>query len=408
MHIKRFEGRTVDEALARVRAEFGPDALILSTQHKRRDEGVFGWLGRASVEVTAAVDREHRKPEADAARAVAPAARTGAAAGGAHDSWRALSVTRALVDPLEREVRDLRRSVDRMSRLAASEDELRRGIADVRRVLEARGTGGARAGAARTPTERIAADLESRGLDAVHALRIAADVELERREGESDLRCARRLLLRELDAKLVPARPAARGAAALFVGPPGSGKTTSLAKLAGQEIETETPSVVLSLDAWREGGDAALRRLAREHELAFESVLSPADLARRVADLGERRALVDTPGRGRGDAGAMPELVACREALGKRAWVVLVVSATTKAADLRAQVARFAELRPRALVVTGIDETDDLANVLNVVLDDATPPLAWVGTGQRVPEDLEIPTPEWLMGALATRARARS
>lgn len=400
MHIKRFQGRTVDEALARVRAEFGPDALILSTQHKRSDEGVFGWFGRAAVEVTAAIDRELRKSgDADPR----PASESSAPAPARHDSWRALSVTRALVDPLEREVRDLRRSIERMSRLAASEDELRRGIADVRRVLEGPHDAFARAGGAEAaPTDRLARALEHRGLDAVHALRIAGDVDLERREGESELRCARRLLLRELDVKLVPVRPSARGAVALFVGAPGSGKTTCVAKLAGQEIETDVPSVLLSLDSWRATRDHALRTLAAEHDLTFASVLSPAELAQRAADLGERRALVDTAGRGRKDAGAIPELLACKEALGRRAFVVLVAQATTKASDLRAQVARFSELAPDALVLTHLDETDDLANVLNVVLDPQTPPLAWISTGQRVPEDLEIPRPEWLASALTS------
>ena len=84
-------------------------------------------------------------------------------------------------------------------------------------------------------------------------------------------------------------------------------------------------------------------------------------------------------------------------------WVVLVLSALTKTADLRAQVARFRELDPKALVVTHVDETDDLTNVLNLVLDDASPPLAWIGTGQRVPEDLEIPTPARLLDALLQR-----
>ncbi len=41
--------------------------------------------------------------------------------------------------------------------------------------------------------------------------------------------------------------------------------------------------------------------------------------------------------------------------------------------------------------MTKLDESDHLADVANVLLDENTPPLLWFGTGQRVPEDLSLP-----------------
>ena len=45
MLIKRFEAGTMADALAQVKQELGPDAIVLGTRTRRRDRGVFGLLG---------------------------------------------------------------------------------------------------------------------------------------------------------------------------------------------------------------------------------------------------------------------------------------------------------------------------------------------------------------------------
>ena len=101
--------------------------------------------------------------------------------------------------------------------------------------------------------------------------------------------------------------------------------------------------------------------------------------------------LVDTPGRGGEDPAALTELSLQRAALGEDAQVQLVVSATTKECDLRRQLSRYRNLEPNALVVTHVDDSIDLGNVVNILLEDTTPPLAWIGSGQRVPDDFDVP-----------------
>ena len=61
MHLKRFRGETVRDALAGARAELGPDALVLSTQLVPAG-GWRGLLGAREVEVTAATEREVSEP----------------------------------------------------------------------------------------------------------------------------------------------------------------------------------------------------------------------------------------------------------------------------------------------------------------------------------------------------------
>ena len=72
MHIKRFAAPTLLEAIRQVKAEFGPEALILSQRTVRGQSGLFGLLGRSSVEVTAAIDRDVRRRSAGRAERVGP------------------------------------------------------------------------------------------------------------------------------------------------------------------------------------------------------------------------------------------------------------------------------------------------------------------------------------------------
>ena len=54
MQVKIFEAPDMTTGLKRIREEFGPDALILSTRTRR--EGPLGLLGKPVVEITAAID----------------------------------------------------------------------------------------------------------------------------------------------------------------------------------------------------------------------------------------------------------------------------------------------------------------------------------------------------------------
>jgi flagellar biosynthesis GTPase FlhF len=76
-----------------------------------------------------------------------------------------------------------------------------------------------------------------------------------------------------------------------------------------------------------------------------------------------------------------------------------VVSATTQEEGLRDELRRFEPLAPDTLIATHTDDSERLAPLGNLLLDERTPPLAWLGVGRRVPDDLALPEP----GALAER-----
>ncbi|RIL04896.1 MAG: hypothetical protein DCC71_12310 [Proteobacteria bacterium] len=391
MHIKRYEAATLEEAIARVKQELGPDALVLSTRRVRRDGGVFGWFGRPIVELVAGVDREHLRP---AAAPPAPAARPAPEREmrEPHPSWRDLGITQALLEPLEAELRALRRAVDGMQAPDAPRAgaALRAEIAELRREIE-------RLAPKASPRKDPLVDrMLAAGFDVPHARSLVAEARV-RAESNGDARAALQgVLARRLDARLAPPREDRAAPVTLVVGACGAGKTTTVAKLAGR---ADAELGIVTTDVHRLGGVEPLRALATQQGIGFATAASTDEVIERIRKLRARRILVDTAGIGRDEPGAVAELARLRERLGARARVELVVSATTKADDLRAELRRFAPLGPDALVATRVDDAESLVSVGNLLLDDGAPPLEWLGVGRRVPDDLAIPEP----GALASR-----
>ena len=397
MHVRRFEAASLAEALGQVREAFGPDALVLSTREVRRDGGWLGLFGRPVVEVTAAIDRDVRREAAAAAAAAArggppvpgPEGRDGRAPGrvGPDPSWSDLRLSRALIEPLESEVSALRRRVEELGGvgalpLAAEVAELRR---VARELTRRRGGGKKSAWTRRYLAAGFAPDhAESLGSDAAARAKAGA--------GESEALVAS--LAARLDARLAPVRED-DPPLALYVGPTGAGKTTSLAKVAARECAGPGALGLVTTDAHRLGADAALRAHAHNLELPFDVAVSEEALSRVVKRGAARRWLIDTAGRSPSDAG-LAELRALRAALGEAGQVQLVLSATTKESDLQRALAWYRPLAPDALVVTKLDESGDLGNVANLILDGDAPPLAWIGDGQRVPQDLVLPEPREL------------
>ena len=382
MLIKRFEAETMADALAQVKRELGPDAIVLSTRTLRRDAGVFGLFARPGVEVTAAMDRDQRAAD--------NAPRAAQARVGADSSWRVLQASRSLIEPLEEEIRSLRAAIEcRGSGEPTPAPSLADEVAELRRL--------ARHLAERVPeppAPESMARYRAAGLSLPLARDLAGAAEERVRDGMQRDEAEHHALASRIESRLVP--PRTDVSHQLVVGAPGVGKTTTVAKELGWLADPRTR--VVSTDVHRLGGAEGLRSAAKRLGVPFD-VARSADALAQLAARRRARVLVDTPGRSRGDSDALADLALYRSALGAGAQVQVVLAATTKECDLRHQLARYRYLEPAALVVTKLDESLGLGNVMNVVLDESSPKLAWIGHGQRVPEDLSHPDPR----ALATR-----
>jgi flagellar biosynthesis protein FlhF len=390
--VRTFRAADSAAALAAVKAALGADAVILAT--RQVDGGLFR---RPEVEITAALEPPFLQPVAPVSPIRGYAAARGADAAEQEREHEAASgrsraatstLPRPVDDPLQDELRMLRRSVE----------ETRRALASVTRE--------ARAGRE--------LQLPPAGAE-VHARLIGRGVEPALAESlvRSALEVATPVTARVLAAvkdllgeRLVPCRAPwlhdGRHVIAL-VGPTGVGKTTTIAKLAARALlETRKRVAFVTLDTYRIG---ATEQLARYGEIMGAPVLVARDRGELAAAL-ERVAdaelvLVDTAGR------SSPEDVARQGALVRtlpRVQLHLVVSAATGAYELAAVADRYRALAPDRLVLTKLDEAAGPGGILSAAAR-VQRPIACVTDGQRVPEDLHALTGPELVDLVAGKDR---
>jgi flagellar biosynthesis protein FlhF len=174
-----------------------------------------------------------------------------------------------------------------------------------------------------------------------------------------------------------------------LVGPAGSGKTTTLVKLAvTQCLKLGRPVRLISADNLRIGGADQLRTYASILGVPFQAVEGTVALAQAVDSAPANTwLLIDTPGF---SAALLEDLGGGLVAFLSRRQDIdthLVLTASTDRAD-RAKVAgRFAAFRAGKLIFTHLDETTTTAAVFCEAAR-TRKPLSFLCHGQSVPEDI--------------------
>jgi len=174
-----------------------------------------------------------------------------------------------------------------------------------------------------------------------------------------------------------------------LVGATGVGKTTTVAKLAARFVmrHGRKDIALVSTDNYRIGAYDQLRAYARILDIPLYVAEDADSLARTLDGLSDRRlVLVDTAGMSQRDTRLMEQMTNLR-ASSSRLQSLLVLSASAQRQMTREAVQRFSHLPLAGCVLSKLDEAAQLGDALSAVID-ARLPVAWLGMGQRVPEDL--------------------
>ena len=417
MKIKSYFAKTVDEAISKARVELGSEALLLNTR-KIADTGsgagyevVMGVAGAAGV--TGAATFKSPAPATKPAAAVpapkpAPSLETPAPRTTAAPRVEAKSEVPADMEKLRAQMDELQSLLVRSAKHAWIVQRSVPETADVYARLIAAEVDPAL-------SKDIADRLEAAMATDAFFLSTGpepAGAQNRWKSLKSDPARVEKFLCAELESRVV-LRPrlgvnGAQGAVAVVVGPTGSGKTTSLAKLA-VAASAQRQVRVISLDPSRgtliNGVQQLLKSLATS-AITYSSVDSLESLPKLITEARKNECvLIDTQGYSPLEQPAAEKLAAALTACGD-VDVHLVAPAYMKARDLRNSIDRYRLFQPTKLLVTRMDETETFGTVFSEAAL-AGLALSFLSHGPRIPDDIRAAKGEDLLAMVRERSRDR-
>lgn len=390
MNTKTYKARSIQKALADIKEDLGPDAMILAT--RRVPKSPRDPYSKDMFEVEAAptpVDKDSDKPHA----------------------------TDSPDDPFSGGIA----SSGSLFSSAAHSNSLSSSFADVSIINELSnikdlislvgfGSGMESILCNHTESAGILASLLRSGISEKRAhlilqrASIAMESDLSRYKGIAQplKKHVIKECMKEIRTRDIFARPLDSGLphVAAFVGPTGVGKTTTIAKLAADlSIKKKKRVGLISIDNYRIGAFEQLKAYASIMGLLCIAAFNQDDFTRALKKMESMDiVLIDTAGHSHSDSVRMKEVSEVIRGDYKIS-VHLVLSVTTGFLDMREAVNAFSKLNPETYVFTKVDETKRCGKIFDQI-SDLQLPVSIITNGQRVPEDLIIPDTRDLLGIM--------
>ncbi|TNH83788.1 flagellar biosynthesis protein FlhF [Aeromonas sobria] len=192
-----------------------------------------------------------------------------------------------------------------------------------------------------------------------------------------------------------------QGGAVALLGPTGVGKTTTIAKLAARfAMKYGAEQVALiTTDNYRIGAHEQLQTYGRIMGCPVRQVRDAEELATALYQFRHRRlVLIDTAGVGQRDIRLTEQLDTLVKNAKVRIRSYLVMSATSQRRVMQEAVDHFRRIPLSGCILTKLDESLNLGEVINVCIQNALP-ISYITDGQRVPEDIQVANAAQLVGA---------
>ena len=408
MIIKKFIGKTEDEAIATAKKQLGEAVVIMNVRTIKR-KGFRALFSKKQVEVTVALEEDTdarpvtrdtavktRNPEAQTLKEKAGLSASGSSA---ESIEKKLDSLQAL---LESQLR--KNEEERAAAKNASESDNETDTEDAKKSEVSKKEDESSSIAENPEQEKFIRLLYNTMLDNEVAERYVNQI-MEDVDKAKKPNMPIDYILTNVYQKMIlkfgksdGITPAESGPkVVLFLGPTGVGKTTTIAKLASHfSVEEKKRIAMLTSDTYRIAAAEQLRTYANILEVPFRVIYTVEELGRAVSDFSEYDYIfVDTTGHSHQNDEPLKTMKELLDSLKEKVeyQTFLVMSATTKYTDLIKIADKYKAITDFQIIFTKLDETDCQGNILNVKLQTGAA-IAYTTYGQNVPDDIEIFDPQ--------------
>jgi flagellar biosynthesis protein FlhF len=371
MQVKRYEVANIREALAKIKNDLGPDAIILSTKKIQGGRGT-------RVEVVAGKD-DGCKMSPESPQSV-----------GQYEPQK---------QDLAEGISGMMREVTAMRAMLREMREEERPGGEWREFKEMLETlfdmfGLKKDAASHHPLAQVYRHLTTRGMSKDRASKLIAAL---RQEGVKEINSCESGLARIeqcISQRLAPFAQEGTGKRVkAFLGPTGVGKTTTIAKLASlYALEKKVAVGLITMDTFRIAAVEQLKTYARIIGVPLEVAADKTSFQKSLQRMAAKDVIfVDTPGKNCRDDHYLQGLKDYFDH-SVPVEVSLLLSMTSSEDSLREIGKRFEKLSYDRIILTKIDECPQAGFVFNII-EQLAKPVSYMTNGQNVPFDIEKASP---------------
>ncbi|MEJ6950234.1 flagellar biosynthesis protein FlhF [Natronospora cellulosivora (SeqCode)] len=336
MKVKKYIGSTMQDTIFKVKADLGPEAIILNT--RKFKSGLLGIFGKTKVEVLAALEEDKKEDKKEEEKTLTEINNLKNMINELNNQWKSDSIIRELPEQLALIYKHLtlqgvnsdfqRDLISQVNKKHYSENEFLKIVKE--RLIDFLG--------------------DSHPIDSVNLPRVVA-----------------------------------------FIGPTGVGKTTTIAKLAARyALDEEKKVALITADTYRIAAVQQLKTYSDIINVPMQVVYNLDELKEALYKkfLSYDMIFIDTAGSSWDDKlqiGRLKKLIN-KDLIDE---IHLIISMSTKSNDIDSIIKRFSILDPDKIVLSKLDETMTYGDIINIKSRYKLP-YSYLTFGQDVPDDLQV------------------
>lgn len=403
MIIKKFLGKSEEEALTAAKKELGEDVVVMNVKNVKQG-GLLGFFQKQMTEVTVALEDERERRAKEAAD---EAAMKEAVSEIAQVAAKAAVPEKADTLPRQEPIGQRNRLSETLAYVEKKENDV---IQEKLDSLQTLLTQKLQPQEEETPKEEdsegmvflklIYNTMIDNEIDEIYANQIMEEIDkINKPNTPVDFILStiyQKMILKfGKPTEIMPAETNPK--VVYFIGPTGVGKTTTIAKVASKFCLGEKKKVAMvTCDTYRIAAAEQLRTYANILDIPFKVIYVAEEMKEVMTQFKEYDYIfVDTAGhfyQNEEQAKEIKKIVHSVDDIAE-SETYLVVSATTKYKDLKRIADSYKTITDYKLIFTKLDETITLGSLLNLHLYTGAP-MSYVTYGQNVPDDIEMFNPQ--------------